>query len=54
VRGRDQSTRRIRLHIPTPKLSLTPSLNHNFLKLRLNLNSSKLFTGSGLVNPSAT
>ena len=34
-------------------LSLTPYLNHNFLKLRLTLNSSKFLTGSGLVKPSA-
>lgn len=38
----------------TNMLSLTPSLNHNFAKLRLCLNSSKFRTESALVNPSAT
>jgi hypothetical protein len=35
-------------------LILTSSLNHNFVKLRLCLNSSKARIGSGLVKPSAT
>ena len=33
---------------------LTPSLNHNLVKLRLRLNSSRLLVGNAFVNPSAT
>ena len=33
---------------------LTPSLNHNLVKLRLGLNSSGFLVGNSFVNPSAT
>jgi hypothetical protein len=43
----------IRTTSPIQILFLTPSLNHNLVKLRLYLNASKARYGSGFVKPSA-